>query len=642
MSGSVGSPRLVCRIRKMLRFGFIQFQSSKLFFGQLKRFSCAVSTMPSNCNTGNVQGVPRSKIEFLAKMLFMPSQSPPDSRLLKIAVLGFPNAGKSSLVNMLANWRVCAVSGKAHTTRSKQTVVFTKDNIQLAFVDLPGLVSARQVRQFKLERTFIRDPHSAIFDADLILVVVDASNKYARLALDPELLKALHFFPDKESILILNKIDKSRGDHCRLLDITRRLTGGVVGASELGTKHLPHLDSFANKFIERAELGDNWSKMHPSIEDIVYPLLPSEAHEAAQARLQHVQKIMALLSPPVQIESLPKSKIKSKAVPNIKYLTSSSENQNEPAQTLPVSEPLNTELTSGEIEREPEFLPKSILKSGTNETPAERCATEIDHQSIADFFATFKPSKDASSAIGTSLATDQSSNIPSIQEIENERLEAMLERVKDQLMLKSATKEEVALRRQQWKELGVKLQGVKHWEGFNQVFMVSSATGEGIDNLRKYLLSRAKPGQWLLSPALITDVEPTEIIRMCVWAHCLDKLPQEIPYGVLVTVDECEHVKIDQGDDRVYVHVRLRCPNERSIKNVIGPQGKHIREIAAAVKIELGTLFQTTTVVKLTAEAIKPNRGSIKRLRAAKDFSEVYPNFDNCNQPQPGIETVEL
>ncbi|VDO02209.1 unnamed protein product, partial [Rodentolepis nana] len=273
----------------------------------------------------------------------------------------------------------------------------------------------------------------------------------------------------------------------------------------------------------------------------------------------------------------------------------------------------------------------------TLEAPAERCTTEIEHQSIADFFTIFKPSKDASSVID-----NQSLNIPSIEEIENERLEAMLKQVKDQLMLKSATKEEVALRRQQWRELGVKLQGVKHWEGFNQVFMVSSATGEGIDNLRKYLLSRAKPGQWLLSPALITDVEPTEIIRMCVWAHCLEKLPQEIPYGVLVTVDECEHVNIGQGDDRVYVHVRLRCPNERSIKNVIGPQGKHIREIAGAVKNELGTLFKATTVVKLTAEAIKPNRGSIKRLRAAKDFSEVYPNFDNTSQPQRGIETVEL
>ncbi|VDD82197.1 unnamed protein product [Mesocestoides corti] len=135
--------------------------------------------------------------EFLAKMLFMPSQSPPGSRLLKIAVVGFPNVGKSSLVNMLTNWRVCAVSGKAHTTRSKQTVVFMKDNIQLVFVDLPGLVSKRQVRQFKLERTFIRDPHATIFDANL--------SKLSE-ALDPEVLKTLHFFSTKESVLVLNKV----------------------------------------------------------------------------------------------------------------------------------------------------------------------------------------------------------------------------------------------------------------------------------------------------------------------------------------------------------------------------------------------------------------------------------------------------
>ena len=79
-------------------------------------------------------------------------------------------------------------------------------------------------------------------------------------------------------------------------------------------------------------------------------------------------------------------------------------------------------------------------------------------------------------------------------------------------------------------------------------------------------MERAIPGRnWLLSPALVTDVEPSELIRMCVWAHCLDQLPQEIPYGITVAVDECEPVNKADGDDRVYVHCRLRCPNERSI-----------------------------------------------------------------------------
>ncbi|KAM7541828.1 hypothetical protein Aperf_G00000016686 [Anoplocephala perfoliata] len=641
----------------MLQCALIRLRKAELVFGKVRYFSGAIAAPSSQTDFGSAQRLARSKIEFLSKMLFMPSQSPPDSRLLKIAVLGYPNSGKSSLVNMLANWKVCAVSGKAHTTRSKQTVVFTKGNIQLAFVDLPGLVSARQVRQFKLERTFIRDPHSAIFDSDLILVVIDASNKYARKALDPELLKALHFFSDKESVLVLNKIDLSRGNPTRLLDVTRRLTGGIVGASDRGFKLLPHLDSFANKFIQRAELGEGYTKRHLSVEAIIYPLLPSEAHEAAQARLEHLDRIAALVSPPIQIESVPKLKSKAYKRPSFLSLPPSTlEVDNKPETVLlpSVSESSDFDGRSPAVVGDENFSciltadqddsADPIVKSSesySSEAPAERSITEIEHQAIDDFFTTFNPSKDTPAVSDNSMTASQS-NLSSPQAIEEERLEAILEQIKSQMMLKSVSKEEVALRRQQWRELGVKLQGVKHWEGFSQVFMVSAATGEGIDNLRKYLLDRAKCGQWILSPALITDVEPTEIIRMCVWAHCLDQLPQEIPYGLLVTVDECEHVKLDQGDDRVYVHVRLRCPNERSIKNVIGAEGKQIRAIAGAVKEELGRLFQATTVVKLTAEAIKPSRGSLKRMRAAKDFAEVYPNFDNSEERQCGIETVEL
>ncbi|KAL5965168.1 GTPase Era mitochondrial [Taenia solium] len=468
----------------MLLRRFIQKRPLQCFANQTRKLANA-SFVPTMLNNAlRPHPVPRSKVEFLAKMLFMPSQSPPDSRLLKVAVVGFPNVGKSSLVNMLVSWRVCAVSGKAHTTRSKQTVVFTKDNIQLAFVDLPGLVSARQIRQFKLERTFIRDPHAAIFDADLVLVVVDASNKYARKALDLEVLKVLHFFADKESVLVLNKVDKSLGDRTRLLETTRRLTGGL----------------------------------------------------------------------------------------------------------------------------------------------------------------------DALSADGRALTTSHTSNNQKGVGFANEeeRLEGMLERVRMQMMLNSASKEEVALRRQKWRELSIRLQGVKHWGGFSQVFMVSAATGEGIDKLRNYLLERAKPDrQWILSPSLVTDVEPSELIRMSVWAHCLDQLPKEIPYGLVVTVDECEHVRQAEGDDRVYVHVRLRCPNERIIKYVVGAEGKRIRAIASAVKQELSSLFQAPTVVKLAAEVVRPTHGSMRRMRAAEDFAEVFPNFDNGGgngnpSQHAGIESAQV
>ncbi|CDS37566.1 Era-like GTP-binding protein [Echinococcus multilocularis] len=692
------------------------------FANQIRNLENAssVPTMLNNAPTSHP--VPRSKVEFLAKMLFMPSQSPPDSRLLKVAVVGFPNVGKSSLVNMLVNWRVCAVSGKAHTTRSKQTVVFTKDNIQLAFVDLPGLVSARQIRQFKLERTFIRDPHAAIFDADLILVVVDASNKYARKALDPEVLKVLHFFADKESVLVLNKVDKSQGDRTRLLEATRRLTGGLVGGRQA------HRDAFENKFNERAQLAEreSWARHHLSVEAIIFPLLPPEAHEAAQARLQHIKHLSALLSPTIQIESAPR--LKAPSSPANSYLP--------PASSLPASEgsddppQFHLECESPEVESsfvdEQDFilqgqsnandvdLPHIHLTPETPEVPSsslgelnapsenslrandivlpnnpilqigsltkvegecsthtvdpphlspdfeaktsiceaaavstKRCVTDIEHQIIKDFFVDYKR---ASPVDVHALTTFHTSNNKKEVDFatEEERLEGMLERVRTQMMLNSASKEEVALRRQKWRELGIQLQGVKHWEGFSQVFMVSAATGEGIDKLRNYLLEQAKPDrQWVLSPSLVTDVEPSELIRMSVWAHCLDQLPKEVPYGLVVTVDECDHVRQAEGDDRVYVHVRLRCPNERTIKCVIGPRGERIRAIASAAKQELSNLFLAPTVVKLTAEAVRPTRGSMQRMRAAKDFAEVFPNFDNGGgsadaSQHIGIESAEV
>ncbi|VDD77275.1 unnamed protein product [Mesocestoides corti] len=274
-----------------------------------------------------------------------------------------------------------------------------------------------------------------------------------------------------------------------------------------------------------------------------------------------------------------------------------------------------------------------------DETSGGRLVTEVEHQSIEEFFNTFKPS---AVARATSVSLEGSSRDGDAVGDDDPYLESILDRIKEQLMLKSATKEEVAVRRQQWRELAIKLQGVKHWEGFSQVFMVSSATGEGIDNLRNYLLERAKPGkQWLLSPALITDQEPSELIRMCVWAHCLDLLPQEVPYGLVITVDECERVRLaSEGDDRIYVHARIRCPNERSIKNVIGPGGSTIRSIASAAKQELSSMFQAPTVVKLTAEAVRPSQKSMRRMRAAKDFAEVFPNF-GVETRSPGLEVAE-
>lgn len=70
-------------------------------------------------------------MEYLQKFLHLSPQSPSNSKLLKVAVVGCPNAGKSTLVNALTKWNVCAVAGKAHTTRSKQISALVEDETQV-------------------------------------------------------------------------------------------------------------------------------------------------------------------------------------------------------------------------------------------------------------------------------------------------------------------------------------------------------------------------------------------------------------------------------------------------------------------------------------------------------------------------------
>ena len=62
------------------------------------------------------------------------------------------------------------------------------------------------------------------------------------------------------------------------------------------------------------------------------------------------------------------------------------------------------------------------------------------------------------------------------------------------------------------------------------------------------------------------------------------------------------------------------------------------------MKRELTNLFRAPTVVKLTAEAMRPTKGSMRRLRAAQDFADVFPNFDSSsNVPRvQGIESAQV
>lgn len=97
----------------------------------------------------------------------------PDHRSGVVAVVGRPNAGKSTLINRILGQKIAAVSPKPQTTRKRQLGIYTDDlppgGAQILFVDTPGL----HLPQHRLGEYMVKNAESAFRDADLILVILD-------------------------------------------------------------------------------------------------------------------------------------------------------------------------------------------------------------------------------------------------------------------------------------------------------------------------------------------------------------------------------------------------------------------------------------------------------------------------------------
>jgi GTP-binding protein Era len=129
-----------------------------------------------------------------------------------VAVIGAPNAGKSTLVNALVGQKVAIVSPKAQTTRARLMGIAIAGATQILLVDTPGIFEPKR----RLDRAMVAAAWTGAQDADLILLVIDAS-EWVR----DEVLEGL----DERShplFLALNKIDLVK--KASLLELSARLT----------------------------------------------------------------------------------------------------------------------------------------------------------------------------------------------------------------------------------------------------------------------------------------------------------------------------------------------------------------------------------------------------------------------------------
>lgn len=131
-----------------------------------------------------------------------------------VAVVGAPNAGKSTLVNALVGQKVAIVSPKAQTTRTRLIGVAIADQSQILLVDTPGIFAPKR----RLDRAMVAAAWSGAQDADLIALVIDAKTGIThRIA---ELLDTLAQRREPK-LLVLNKVDIA--EKGPLLDMATRL-----------------------------------------------------------------------------------------------------------------------------------------------------------------------------------------------------------------------------------------------------------------------------------------------------------------------------------------------------------------------------------------------------------------------------------
>jgi GTP-binding protein Era len=117
-----------------------------------------------------------------------------------VAVIGAPNAGKSTLVNALVGQKVAIVSPKAQTTRARLMGIAIEDQSQILLVDTPGIFEPRR----RLDRAMVTAAWTGAQDADLILLVIDA-----QVGVNTEVFRIITSLGERDHslVIVLNKID---------------------------------------------------------------------------------------------------------------------------------------------------------------------------------------------------------------------------------------------------------------------------------------------------------------------------------------------------------------------------------------------------------------------------------------------------
>jgi len=127
-------------------------------------------------------------------------ENTPEHRSGYVAIIGKPNAGKSTLMNRLLGNKISITTHKPQTTRHQILGIHSEDDLQIIFLDTPGVIDP----SYELQKAMMKTVDRARKDADIILFIVDVKDHNV----PGRIFKMFSSMKNKKIFLILNKIDK--------------------------------------------------------------------------------------------------------------------------------------------------------------------------------------------------------------------------------------------------------------------------------------------------------------------------------------------------------------------------------------------------------------------------------------------------
>ncbi|MDB2529659.1 GTPase Era [Paracoccaceae bacterium] len=137
-----------------------------------------------------------------------------------IALIGEPNAGKSTLLNRMVGAKVSIVTHKVQTTRARIRGICMEEAAQLVFVDTPGLFKPRR----RLDRAMVAAAWGGAMDADIVVLLVEAHRGISSGV--QSIIDQLKELERRRVILAINKIDRVKSD--ALLALTQQLNAAFA------------------------------------------------------------------------------------------------------------------------------------------------------------------------------------------------------------------------------------------------------------------------------------------------------------------------------------------------------------------------------------------------------------------------------